>query len=249
MRDSPNRQSPTAADEFKARLLAAAPWLAFLVTSLPAPLYFLYLYFTVASDAAVFMLLAMTSLPIGAIAGVLAALVLVMYRRRWAKRIRDRIAADGITASELHWFTPELTTAERAALKSIDSQNRLLADAYRETLAARVTAARVVASAKRDLVSVERRANRLANIRGADTGEFQAELAEDRARLERVRDTAAARRAEVEARLQMIEAAASRGASWAETDFALRRLEAAHEQLPLALEAARLEREAREDAP
>jgi hypothetical protein len=45
----------------------------------------------------------------------------------------------------------------------------------------------------------------------------------------------------------MIEAAASRGASWEETNFALQRLGAGRDQLPLALEVARLEQEARED--
>ena len=50
------------------------------------------------------------------------------------------------------------------------------------------------------------------------------------------------------ARLQMIEAAASRGASWAETNFMLQRLDEGRKHVPLGLENARVEQELREDA-
>jgi hypothetical protein len=141
----------------------------------------------------------------------------------------------------------ELTTAERQALKSMEGRNPLLADAYRETLASRLTATRVQASAKRDLLLVERRINRVSYIQGTDTTHLREELRVDRTRLERVLQEARERRAEAEARLHMIEAAASRGTSWEETSFALQRLGAAREQLPLGLEVARIEQQARED--
>ncbi|HEV7843053.1 MAG TPA: hypothetical protein VGO69_05115, partial [Pyrinomonadaceae bacterium] len=139
----------------------------------------------------------------------------------------------------------ELTTAERQTLKSIEAQNPLLADAYRETLAARLTASRVLSSAKRELLSVERRINRAALLRGTDTKALQEELRADRSRMERVRDEGATYLAEVQARLQTIEATASRGASFAETDMALKRLGNLRDQMPLALEAARMEQQAR----
>ncbi len=45
----------------------------------------------------------------------------------------------------------------------------------------------------------------------------------------------------------MIEAAASRGQSWAETNAALQRLNASQGTMPLALESARLDQQVRED--
>lgn len=231
------------------RILKWAPWLSPFLVALPLPIFFLVLYFisSVTETAAIYMLLALSSLAIGAIAGFGLMIFFLLYRKRWFRRMRDKIAADGITVDELPWFMSELTTAERQALKSIEGQNELLADAYRETLASRLTATRVVQSAKRDLLLVERRSNRVSYIQGTDTTSLQEELRADRARLERVRQEAVERRAESEARLHMIEAAASRGASWEETNLALQRLGAGRDQLPLALEVARLEQEARED--
>ena len=56
-----NRPAPigkiTSADKLNARLLRFAPWLAFLLVALPAPLYFLLRYFAAAEDAGVYMLL------------------------------------------------------------------------------------------------------------------------------------------------------------------------------------------------
>ena len=225
-----------------ARSLQWASWLAFPIIALPIPAYLLVHYFGTTA-----MLFGLLSLALGAIAGLVVTIFLLVYRHRWLKRLRERLAADGITADELEWFTSELTTNERKSLKAIEGQNLLLADAYRETLAARLTATRVVTSAKRELVSVERRLNRAANLLGTDTTSLQDELRADRTRLAHVRDEGTARRAEAEARLQMIEAAASRGANWTETNFALQRLGTTHEAMPLALEAARLEQQAREE--
>ncbi|HVG35206.1 MAG TPA: hypothetical protein VM911_19220 [Pyrinomonadaceae bacterium] len=237
----------TPRDKLVASLLKIAPWLSFFLVALPAPLYFLLQYFTTVEEAAVYILLAFTSLAIGSIAGLMVMIFFLVYRHYWAKRMRNKLAADGVTADELSWFMSELTTAERRALHEMESQNPLLADAYRETLASRVTAARVVATAKRDLMSVERRLNRVGYLRGVDTTSLQAELRTDRERLERARLEGQERRAEAEARLHTIEAAASRGASWTEMNFALQRLSAAREHIPLGLEAAQLEQQARED--
>lgn len=237
----------TAQEKLMARVFKWAPWLAFFLVALPVPLYFLMQYFSSSQDAAVNILLAMTSFAISSVVGFAVALFLLYYRRHWAQKVRDRVAAGGVTADELPWFMSELTTAERQALKEIEAQNPLLADAYRETLASRITATRVVANTKRELLLVERRLNRTAYIQGADTTRLQEELRQDRARLEQVKLEGSERRAEAETRLQMIEAAASRGAGWDETNIALHRLSASRDQMPLALEAARLEQEAREE--
>ena len=237
----------TARDKMMARIFQWAPWLGFFLVALPVPLYFLMKYFSSSQDAALNILLALTSLAVGSVLGFAVTLFLLYYRRHWAQKVRDRVAADGVTAEELPWFMSELTTSERQALKEIEAKNPLLADAYRETLASRITAARVVASTKRELLLVERRLNRTAYIQGADTTNLQEELRTDRERLELVKLEGSERRAEAETRLQMIEAAASRGAGWDETSIALHRLNISREQIPLALETARLEQEAREE--
>lgn len=232
-----------------ARVLKLAPWLAPFLFALPGPILFivLYMFATATETAALYIFLAFASLGVGFIAGLIVALFLVLYRKRWLKRLRERLAADGITADEVSWFTNEMTTAERQSLKQIETQNLLLADAYRETLAARLTASRVASSARRDLLLVERRLNRTSYMQGQTTQTLQEELKADRARLSRVREEATARRVEAEARLQMIEAAASRGQSWTETNAALQRLSATQDSMPLALESARLDQQVRED--
>jgi hypothetical protein len=122
----------------------------------------------------------------------------------------------------------------------------LLADAYRETLAARVTAARVAANAKREAVAVERRIKETARLGAAGRATLEEDLRGDRERLGRIAAEADERRAQAEARLLMIEAAAGRNASDEETRIALQRLELAEAQVPHSLEQAQLEREARQ---
>ena len=238
----------TASEKMMARVLQWAPWLAFFLVALPVPLYFLSRYFSSSQDAAFNFLFALTSLAVGSIVGFAVTLFLLYYRRHWAQQVRDRIAADGVTAAELPWFMTELTPAERQALKEIQARNPLLADAYRETLASRITATRVIANVKRDLLLVERRLNRANYIQGTDTAPLREELLSDRKRLEQIRTEGSERRAEAETRLQMIEAASSRGASWSETNIALHRLSSTREQVPYALEAARLEQQMLEES-
>jgi hypothetical protein len=239
----------TSADRVKARVLKFAPWIAPFLFALPGPILFalLYLMSTSTEAAALYIFLAFISLAAGSIAGLVVAIFMMFYRKRWMGRIRDRLAVDGITANEVSWFMNELTSAERLALDQIETQNLLLADAYRETLASRLTASRVVSSAKRNLMLVERRLNRTAYMEGQTTATLQEELRSDRSRLESIKEEAIGRRSEAEARLQMIEAAASRGQSWAETNAALQRLNTSQAELPLALESARIDQKVRED--
>ena len=238
----------TSGERMTAQVLRWAPWLAFLLCALPLPIYFLTKYFSSVPEAALNFLFALTSLAVGSVIGFAVMLFLLYYRRHWAQRVRDRIASDGVTADEIPWFMSELTPSERQALKEIDAKNPMLADAYRETLASRITASRVIANTKRELLLVERRLNRVAYIQGTDTTSLQQELRTDRERLEQIKTEGTERRAEAEARLQMIEAAASRGASWAETNMALHRLSTTHESVPFALEAARMEQQALEES-
>lgn len=247
MSDQSNRRL-TAKERTTLFFLRYAPWLAFLIIALPTPLYFLLRYFNAetGADASVFILAAMTTFAGGAILGLVVVVIMLLYRRAWEKRLRNRLAANGVTSDELTWFAAELTKAERRTLREIEGRNLLLADAYRDTLAARLTATRVAANAKREAVAVERRMQNTSQLQASGRAALEAELKSDRERLERIEAEATERRAQAEARLLMIEAAAGRDASDEETRIALQRLEFAEAQVPYQLESARMEREARE---
>jgi hypothetical protein len=229
--------------------LQYAPWLAFLIIALPVPLYFLFRYFNAATgaEAGEFMLVAMSTLAGGAILGLIVVVLLFLYRRQWEKRLRNRLAADGVTGDELAWFESELTKSERRTLRDIGSRNLLLAEAYRDTLAARLTATRVAANAKREAIAVERRIQDTSRLQPAGRTTLEQDLRGDRERLARIEAEAAERQAQAEARLLMIEAAAGRDASDEATRIALQRLELSEAQVPYTLETARLEREARDE--
>jgi len=236
----------TVRERKAARLWQMAPWLALFAVTVGPPAAFLLAYLLTGA-ATVYLVLALTSIPFALIAAIAIAIVLLFFRRRWAQNLRDHLASDGITADEVGYFLSELTTGERRALKDMEKKQPLLADAYRETLALRLNASRLTSSARRDLLVVERRISRARYLNAPDTAVLIEELARDRARLDSLKQEGASRRAEAEARLQMIEAAASRGASWAETNYMLQRLDAGRKHVPLALENEREEQQMRED--
>jgi hypothetical protein len=235
-----------AGDERIAQLLTVTPWLSFVAAALPLPIIFLVLFLTAASpeSSAIYLLLTFVSMGLGLVVGALVLILLMLYRRRWHSRLRDRLAADGITAAEVQWFVSELTSEERKVWDELKPKNPLLADAYCETLAARLTATRIIGRARRETLRVERQINRARSLRGVDTSLLLEDLMSDRKRSEELRKEANMRLAEAKARLQTIEAAANRRLTQQETDVMLRRLAASQEQSPLALEMATLEREA-----
>jgi len=236
----------TALDRRLARLWRTAPWLALLVVTL-APPAVLGIVYLLSGGATVYLLLTLSAFPFSFIAAMIIATVLMFYRRSWARRMRDRLASDGITADEVEWFRSELTSGEKRSLKVMERQQPLLADAYRETLALRLNATRLTTNARRELLLVERRLGRARYLNAPDTAVLIQELNRDRARLEGLKQEGSSRRAEAEARLQMIEAAASRGASWAETNFMLQRLDEGRKNVPLGLETERARQQIRED--
>ena len=233
-------------DATTARVLKIAPWIALLVASLPVPFVFLVLFLTATAteSAAVYLLLAGLSLTLGFAFGLVIVALLLVYRRRWLSKLRDRLASDGITANEVAWFRSELTSAERASLAEIERSNPLLADAYRETLANRLTASRIIARSKREMLRVERQINRARTLRTPESESLQKELAEDHERLSHLRQQATDHLAKAKTRLQVIEATASRKLTQGETDLMMQRLGSAQDQLPLVLEIARLEQQA-----
>ena len=233
-------------DATTARLLKIAPWIAVLAASLPAPLVFIVLFLTAAAaeTAAVYLFLAGLSLVFGFALGVVIAAILLIYRRSWLAKLRDRLASDGITANEVVWFRSELTSAERKALAEIEESNPLLADAYRETLANRLTASRVISRTKREMLKVERQLNRARMLRTPESESLQQDLLADRERLEHLRQQASDHLAKAKTRLQVIEATASRKLNQGETELMMQRLGSAQDQLPLVLEMAQLEQQA-----
>jgi hypothetical protein len=233
-------------DERIAKLLSWSPWLSFVLVTVPIPIVFLILFLAsgTTESAAIYLLLSFVSMGLGLVVGLVVLILLLLYRRRWHGRLRDRLAIDGITAAEVAWFASELSSEERKTWGELKQKNPLLADAYCETLAARLTASRIIGRARGETLKVERQINRTRNLREVDTTSLLDDLLADRRRSEDLRQEAQTRLAEAKARLQTIEAAANRSLSQNETDLMLRRLTASQEQSPLALEMASMEREA-----
>ncbi len=107
----------TSGDRLKASALRWSPLLVFLLVTLPLPAYFLFRYFTATENPGEYMIFALTSLGVFSLFGLVAAFVVVLYRRFWERRLRERLAADGVTADELPLFAAELTAAQRRSLR------------------------------------------------------------------------------------------------------------------------------------
>src|SRR5882762_9931052 len=202
-------------DERIAKLLGWSPWLSFVLITVPVPIVFLILFLMsgTTESAAIYLLLSFVSMGLGLVVGLLVLISLLLYRRRWHGQLRDRLATDGITAAEVDWFTSELSSEERKTWSELKKKNPLLADAYCETLAARLTASRIIARARGETLKVERQINRTRNLQGVDTTSLLEDLLSDRQRSEELRKEATVRLSETKARLQTIEAAANRSLS------------------------------------
>jgi hypothetical protein len=230
-------------DRRMAELLKWLPWLSLVMASVPLPIVFLVLFFgSAATDsAAVYLLLFFLSLGLGLVVGVTLAIILLLYRKRWHRNLRDRLATDGVTADEVPWFLVELSSEERKIWRQMQNTNPLLADAFCETLAARLTATRIGARARAEVLRLERQVNRTGGLRGVDTSQLMEELLADRQRVDALRKEAATRLEAAKARLQAIEAAANRSLTQSETELMLKRLVSSQQQFPLALEMAQIE--------
>jgi hypothetical protein len=235
----------TRKDLVKDKALKIGAWMTpVLFAVIPALLFFILSFFYGPVPLIFFSLI---SLVAGFFFGLVVSGIMLFYRQRWLAQIRERIAVDGIKTEEVHWFQNELTTAERKALKEIESQNRLLADAYRETLASRLTAARIAKSTRNELLLVQRRQNKLKYLKTDASAELQEHLKADHEKLEDIKRESEQMRMEAETRLQMIEAASRRGVNVADSELALKKLTARSAELPLALEALKMEEEIRRE--
>lgn len=191
---------------------------------------------------------------IGVLASFLALLTgltlsFVLGRRysQWRRETKELIAADGIRPEEIHWFRNELKPAEKRALKAVEARDLLLADAYRETLASRLTATRIQKSSRRELELAMRRQRSLKQLKSARKDDFSAQIENDIQKISGINEEAKLMLVEAESRLHMIEAAASRGGSLADNELALKKLSARSKELPLALEAAKVADEIRRE--
>ncbi len=229
-------------------LVYGAIGLPVVLSVVPALIFFvLALVSTVTPTAAMFLFLSLISLVVGFVAGLAGSAASLIYRSNWLSGLRDRIASDGIKAEEVEWFKKELKASERKALKELRSRDLLLADAYTETLASRLTATRLIKSSGYELILAKRRENKLKYLKSENMDEFRDEVRHDIENISRIRKEAKEMEVEAESRLQMIEAASRRGSQLAGNELALKKLTARSEQLPLALEEARMTEEFRKE--
>jgi hypothetical protein len=197
--------------------------------------------------AAVILFLGFVVTTLGFLSGIAIALILTYKRTKWTREMRERIAADGIRADEIEWFFGEMKPSEKRALRDITARDLLLGDAYRETLASRLTATRIIRNSRRELSMAKNRQNSLKQLKSARSGDFQSQIGEDIQKISRIHDEAREMLAEAESRMAMIEAAASRSGGLADNELALKKLTARANELPLALESAKVADEIRDE--
>ena len=220
-----------------------------LLGGIPAALTFvlLFLFGSTPPVAASIFFLGMIISLVGFVFGLgLSGFFAVRYGR-WTSEMRERIAAHGIRADEIEWFKKELRPSEKRALRDITARDAMLADAYRDTLASRLTATRIVKSSRKELTLMQRRQNKVKALRSTIAQQFQGQIANDIKRVSEIQDEARQMLAEAESRLQIIEAAASRGGNIADSELALKRLSARAAELPIALESAKMTEEIRQE--
>lgn len=213
-----------------------------------APLFLFFVLSLILSGAPIF---AVSSFVLGLILGFVGFIVglgisgFLMYRHQnWTAEMRERIAANGIGADEIDWFRKELKTSEKRALRALKAADPLMEDAYRETLASRLTATRIVKSSRRELQKAKRRESKVRTLKAENSKTFLEQIKADSGKIDSIHTEAKQMLAEAESRLEMIEAAAARGGNLADSEVALKKLASRASQLPLALESARIHQEA-----
>ncbi len=220
----------------------------FLLPIIPAAIFFLLLMLAGSpAQAAVWLFLTIASLIGGFILGLIVSGSLMFYRSRWLADVRERLAVDGIKAEEVEWFKHELTPAERRSLQEVEAKNLLFGDAFRDSLAARLTATRIQKSARQELQLIKRRQSKLKYSKAENSSAFHDELGKDFEKITEIQKEAEEMRIEAETRMHQIETAARHGTNFSETELALKKLSARTSELPLALESARMEEEIRKE--
>lgn len=231
------------------RLKVTAAALPIGLSVVPASVLFVlsFIFGTTPPIAALFIFFSLIALVGGFILGGIGSIATLIHRSKWLAEVRERIAIDGIKANEVEWFKKELKPDEKRALKELKGRNLLLADAYQETLASRLTATRIIKSTKHELVLAKRRQNKLKYLKSEKLPQFKAEIDEDISKLSKIKTEAEEMLFESQSRLQMIEATSRRGTELAGNELALKKLSARSQQLPIALEEAKMTEEFRKE--
>lgn len=248
MNDISLRYDVTRRDLAKGRnLLVGAVAAPIVLGGLPLIVFFtlMFIFGATPPAAAAFLFFGLIAGAIGFLIGLGISGYLGYRRANWTTEMRERIAADGIRAEEVDWFKNELRSNERRSLKEISARDEVLADAYRDTLATRLTASRIIRSSKRELQLMQRRQQKLKQLAIQSSKDFQATLAGDITKIDSINKEAKVMLAEAETRMQMIEAASVRGSAVADSELILKKLSARVSDLPLALEEAKMAQEIR----
>jgi hypothetical protein len=229
------------------RLKIGAVAAPLVLTAVPVAVTFLLMLLAASGPpaAAIIFFVGVVATILGFLMGLLITGVLVQRRSRWSRDMRERIAATGIRAEDIGWFRGELRSNEKRALRAVEARDEMLGDAYRETLASRLTATRIVRLSKREMSVARQRQNKLKLLKSENAERFQTEIKADIDKFTSINEEARSMLAEAESRLQMIEAAASRGSTLVDSEIALKKLSARSAELPLALESARMADEIR----
>ena len=243
------RYEITRKDLRKDKLLKVGAWsLPLALPIIPTLIFFFFFFISSGTAAAAFWLFfTVASLIGGFVLGLLISGGLMVYRSRWLAKVRERLAVDGIRAEEVDWFLHELTSAERKSLNEIQAKNLLMADAFRDSLAARLTATRILKSARQELNLNQRRQNKLKYSKAENTIDFQGELKRDFDKLSSIKAEAEQMKIEAESRMHQIETASRHGSNFSDTELTLKKLSARTAELPIALESARMEEEIRRE--
>ncbi|MCS6873941.1 MAG: hypothetical protein N2Z23_10100 [Pyrinomonadaceae bacterium] len=237
----------TNKDIVKDKVLKHLSWTTPFLFSLPPAilLFIVGLFSSNPGSVMFFFLLALISLVAGFFLGLAASFSILYYRSKWLHQLREKIAADGIKPKEIEWFKSELTSAERKALEEIQSKDKVLADAYREMLASRLTASRIIKKAKQQMSELQRRIQKLEFSKSEKAKELIEELKQDKQKLETLKTQAEQTLEEAKLKLQMIEAANYRDQKLADLELNVVKLSAMTSQLPIALEAIRIQEQLR----
>lgn len=231
------------------RLKITAAALPLVLSVFPALFFFIltFIFGSTPPAAISFLFFSVLSFVAGLVLGGIGSASALVYRAKWLAELREKIAIDGIKASEVKWFKNELKAEEKRALKEIKARDLLLADAFEETLASRLTATRIIKSTKNELLLAKRRKNKIKYLKSEKLEAFKAEIDQDIENLSGIKREAEEMLVEAESRLHMIEAASRRGTELAGSELALKKLSARTEQLPLALESVKMEEEIRKE--
>ena len=222
-------------------VLAGAPAILFLLL--------MFVFGSTPPVAATFFFIGLILTIAGFVVGLGLSGLFAYKHSNWTREMRERIAADGIKAQEIDWFRHELRSNEKRALKEM-RRDPMLLDAYRETLASRLTADRIIRSSKKELLAAKRRQAKIRQLKRLNTdsaARFNVEIERDLEKIGSINDEAKLMLAEAESRLQMIEAASIRGSSLADSELALKKLSARAAELPIALEEAKMAEEIRRE--